>query len=289
MNMKKWIALALCPVLMLSLAACKNKGKEQPQDLVQTLPAIETAPQKDYTGDMIRDMYNAALDKLEQVQSYHMSGSTNSTSVYAGVLSSVVNSYDVKYENRDGKVTALYDSRLNSDGNDLSHTTYFDGENYYFSALGLKYYKNTNDYQDFHALDYLRPLGQVELKEFNAMDQLDGSVEISFSVPMGDYMSDAVLTLVGFHSETFKEDQIHISFTLDSDGTMTYFYLSYTSAHIFLEQETEQTIIVSMAIDGYNETAVEPPTDLSTYENFIEEGSDEDHGGVGILSPEDVD
>ncbi len=292
MNMKKIVAMVMCLVLLLSLAACKGKNKEQPTDLVQGLPPIETAPQKDYTADQIRDMYNAAIDKIAKAESYHMSGSTNSTSVYAEMLSSVVNSYDVKYANTDGKVQVLFDSRLNSDGSDLSHSTYYDGEHFYFSALGLKYYKDTNDYQDFHAMDYLVSLGNdVELKEFRAMDQLDGSVEISFSVPMGQYMSDAVLTLVGFTSETFKEDPVHISFNLDAEGTMTYFYISFNSSHIFLEEQTEQTIIVSMSMDGYNETKVEKPADLSSYEYFAEEedGNGEDHGGVGILSPEDVD
>ena len=291
MKMKKWIALAMCLVLMISLAACKNKEEKQPDDYISELPPIETAPQKNYTADQIRDMYNAAIDKLAKVESYHMSGSTNSTSVYAGMLSSVVNSYDVKYSNVGGKVGVLFDSRLNSDGSDLSHTTYYDGEYFYFSALGLKYYKSTNDYQDFHAMDYLKPLkSDVELKEFRAMDQLDGSVEISFSVPMGEYMSDAVLDLVGFVSETFEEDPVHISFTLDAQGTMTYFYISYNSTHVFLEEQTEQTIIVSMSLDGYNETAVEVPADLSSYEFFDdEEDTGEDHGGVGILSPEDVD
>ena len=291
MKMKKWIALAMCLVLMISLAACRNKDKEQPEGLIQELPAIETAPQKNYTADQIRDMYNAALDKLAKAESYHMYGSTNSTSVYAEMLSSVVNSYDVKYAKAsDGKLSVWFDSRLNSDGSDMSHSTYFDGELYYYDALGMKYSKTTNDYQDFHAMDYLMPLkSDMELKDFRAMDQLDGSVEINFTLPMGDYMSDAVLTLVGFTSETFETDPVHVSFTLDAEGTMTYFYISYSSAHIFLEEQTEQTIIVSMSLDGYNGTTVDAPADLDSYELFSEEEiPDEEHDGVGILSPEDV-
>jgi len=292
MKMKKWIALAMCLVLMISLAACRNKDKEQPEGLIQELPPIETAPQKNYTADQIRDMYNAAVDKLAKAESYHMSGSTNSTSVYAEMLSSVVNSYDVKYaKTADGKVRAMFDSNLNSDGSDLSHSTYFDGDLYYYDALGMKYSKNTNDYQDYHALDYLKPLKKdLELKEFRAMDQLDGSVEISFTIPMGDYMSEAVLELVGFVSEEFEADQLHLSFILDAEGTMTYFYLSYNSSHFFLDELTEQTIIVSMSLDGYNGTAVDAPADLDAYEIFSEEEiPDEEHNGVGILSPEDVD
>ena len=61
MKMKKWIALAMCLVLMISLAACKNKEEKQPDDYISELPPIETAPQKNYTADQIRDMYNAAI------------------------------------------------------------------------------------------------------------------------------------------------------------------------------------------------------------------------------------
>ena len=291
MKMKKWIALAMCLVLMISLAACKNKEEKQPDDYISELPPIETAPQKDYTAEEIRDMYNGAVKKLAEAESYHMSGSTNSTTVYGGVLSSVVNSYNVKYSNVGGNLSVLYDSKLNSDGTDHSHIAYYDGEHYYYSITNpvWKYYKSTNDYQDFHAMDYLKTIETTEFSELRAMDQLDGSVEISFTVPMGKYMSDAIITLVGFMSETYEEDPVHVSFTLDAQGTMTYFYLSYTSTHYFFDQETEQTVIISMALDGYNETVVEKPTDLSTYENAVEETAGEEFEGVGILSPDDVD
>lgn len=288
MNFKKWVLCALCMALFLSLTACKSR-KTQPDNLVQTLPTIETAVQKDYTPEQIIEMYNNARDQIVNADSYHMYGSTNSTSVYGGVLSSVVNTYDVKYQMVDGKVQGFFDSEQNADGSDFSHTTYFNGELYYYTYSDLKYYKDTNDYQDFFALDYLMPLGNVELQDMDVMDQLDGSVTVSFSLPMGDYMSEAVLDLVGFNSETFDQDILHLSFNLDSNGVMTYFYISYTSSQIFMDEETEQTVIVSMSLDGYNSTTVDVPADLDSYENFIEEGSGDEHEGVGILSPEDVD
>ena len=120
------------------------------------------------------------------------------------------------------------------------------------------------------------------------MDQLDGSVDISFSIPMGDFMSYAVLDLVGFNSETFDRDPVHLSFTLDSEGTLTYFYISYNSSQIFMDEVTEQTIVASISIDGYDTTTVEIPTGLDSYEDWSEEAPSEDYGGVGNLSPEDV-
>ncbi len=289
MNLKKLVSLMLCFAFLLSLTACKAR-KKQPDDLVQTLPPIETAVQKEYTTQQILDMYNTARDKIAESDSYHMSGSSNSTSVFGGILSSVVNTYDVKYQKIDGKAVGFFDSKQNADGSDFSHTTYYNGEFYYYTYANLKYYKDTNDYQDFFALDWLMPIGDVEPEDLDVMDQLDGSVTVSFSLPMGEYMSDAVLDLVGFNSETFEQDMVHISFTIDSNGAMTYFYISYTSSQTFMDEETEQTVIVSMTLDGYDTTTVEVPADLDSYENFIEEGgSQEEHEGVGILSPEDVD
>ena len=288
MNFTKWICLALCLIFVFSLAGCK-RNKTQPDDLVQTLPPIETAVQKDYTSEEIIAMYNAARDKIVASDSYHMHGSSNSTSLYGSELSSVVNSYDVKAKNTNGTTVGFFDSQTLADGSDFSHTTYFDGEFYYYTYSDLKYYKDTNDFQDFFAQDWLMPLGNVELQELDVMDQLDGSVDISFAVPMGDYMSDAVLTLVGFTSETFEEDLVYISCNIDGNGVMTYFYISYNSAHVMWDEKVEQTVIVSMSLDGYDASTVEVPADLSAYDNFIDEGADEDFGGVGILSPEDVE
>ncbi len=288
MSIKKIVSLVLCFAFLLSLTACKSRKKEA-EDIVQTLPPIETAVQKEYTTQQIFDMYNSARDKIAASESYHMHGSSNSTSVYGGVLTSVINTYDVKYANVDGKTVGFFDSEQIADGSDYSHTTYFDGEYYYYTYSNLKYYKDANDFQDFFALDWLMPIGDVEPEDLDVMDQLDGSVTVSLSLPMGEYMSEAVLNLIGFYSETFEEDMVHLSFNLDSSGTMTYFYISYTSSHTFLNEETEQTVIVSMTLDEYDTTTVEAPADLASYENFIEEGSHEEHEGVGILSPEDVD
>ena len=289
MNLKKLVSLVLCLTLVLALGACGSKDKGGNTDLVNTLPAIETAPQKDYSQEQILEMYNSALAKIEGAKSYHMYGSTNSTAVFGGMLSSVVNTYDLKCQTAEGKTVGFFESSQNGDGTDYSHTTYHDGERYYFAIPDWKYFKDTNDYQDYYATDYLKPIDDAELQDLEAMDQLDGSVEIRFAVPMADFMSDAILELVGFTSETYEQDIVNISVTLDKDGTMTYFYLSYYSEHTMFEEETEQTIIISMNLDGYDATTVEAPGDLDSYEDMIVEESGDEHEGVGILSPEDVD
>lgn len=291
MKIKKWIALALSLTFLLSLTACKGRKTESDVPM-QTLPPIETAVQKEYTSEQLIDMYNTAREKILNSTSYYMHGSSNSTSVYGDILTSVVNTYDVKAQSVDGKMRGFFNSNTNADGSDYSHTTYFDGEYYYYTYSDLKYYKNTNDFQDFFALDWLMPLKDVTLEDLDVMDQLDGSVTVSFSLPMGDYESEAVLNLVGFVSENYEDDPIHISYNIDANGTMTYFYISYTSSQVFLEEETEQTVIVSMTLEEYDNTTVEAPADLDSYENFIEEGTgdgEHEHDGVGVLSPEDVD
>lgn len=287
MNFKKLACLALGLTFLFSMTACKSRTKT-PDTTMQTLPPIETAVQKEYTVEEILSMYNGAIEKISAANSYYMSGSTNSTSVYGGILSSTVNPYNVKYQVVDGTAVAFFNSGLNADGSDIAHTTFFNGEYFYYDYADLRYYKDTNDYQDYVATDWLMPIADVELQELDVMDQLDGSVDISFALPMGDYMSYAVLDLVGFNSETFEQDLVHLSFNIDSEGYMTYFYISYTSSQIFMDEETEQTVVAAMAIEGYDSTTVEIPTDLDVYENFIEDHTDEEYGDVGVLSPEDV-
>lgn len=285
--------VAIVAALLIIFFSGGDKSNDDParenSNLIQELPAIETAVQKDYTAKEILSMYNNALSKIEKAQSYHMYGSWNSTSVYGGILSSVVNTLDFKYRLAEGKALSFYESSLNGDGTDYSHTTYYDGELYYYNYAGYQYYTDSNGYQDYAATDWLKPIGDdVTLQNLSFMDQLDGSVEISFSVLMGEYMSDAVLDIIGFNSETFEQDLVHLSFTVEQDGSISYFYISYTSVQKFMDEDTEQTIIASMSIDGYDTTTFEIPTGLDSYENWIEEGSDEEFEGVGNLSPEDV-
>lgn len=291
MTFKKWLCFALCVCMLLSLAACGgSKEKTAP---VETLPAIPTAPQKDYTEDMIKDMYNEAVKKLVDSKSYHMNGSWNSTTVFGDVIATVVTSVDCKYQVKDSGAVGFFDCQMFRDGVELPHTTYYDGENYYFYAYDWKYYTNSNDYTDYYAHDYLKPVGDVALQDLEVMDQLDGSVEISFSLPMGEYKSDAVLGLIGSETQsaTIDEDIISLTMNIDENGALTYFYISFGSKLMMLDEETEQTIIVSMSLDGYDATTVETPTDLASYENNIVETlpEGEEHEHVGILSPEDVD
>jgi hypothetical protein len=96
--------------------------------------------------------------------------------------------------------------------------------------------------------------------------------------------------LVGLTSPNVEEDPVQLSMILDQEGTLTYFYMSFYSEQVLFDEKTEQTVIVSMNIDGYDATTVNKPADLASYEDMIaEDMGDGEHEGVGILSPEDVD
>ena len=288
MKLKKIVAILACIGILLSLGACKNKGTTEP---TVTIKPIETAPQKNYSPDEIKDIYNTAVQKIIDAKSYHMHGSYSSTAVFGDVMTSVVNTLDLTYEVRESGPVGYFDVQMNQEGREIPHTTYHDGEHYYFDAYNWKYYTASNDYTDYYAQDYLKLIGDSELKELSFMDQLDGSLELSFSVPMGEYKSEGILGLIGeFTSENVEQDMVTVSATIDAEGTLTYFYVSFTSELDILGEASEQTIILSLSMDGYDSTVVETP-DLALYENNVTDPDEfeDEHEHVGILSPEDVD
>lgn len=291
MTLKKCLTFVLCVLLLLSLVACKDKTEPERTQTIESLPPIETAVQKEYTPEEILSMYNTAVQRISDADSYHMSGSWNSTSVFDGIMSTVVNTMDLKYAKGDKGPVAYFDAVMNTDGRETPHTTYHEGEFYYFDAFNWKYYTKSNDYTDFYADEFLSLLGDVELKNLEHNDQLDGSVEISFDIPMGEYQSVAILGILGdFTNENIDNDILSVRLTIDKDGNLIYFYMSFNSQLALLDSTADQTVVVSMSVDGYNATEVQAPTDLSLYENNVTETSpDGEHNHVGILSPEDVD
>ncbi len=287
MKMKKIIALFLCTVLLLSLGACKRT--KEVEVTTPSFKPIETAPQKEYTDQDIKDIYNTAVQKIIDSKSYHMNGSYSSTSVYGEMMATVVSTVDLTYEVRETGPVGYFDVMLNREGNEMPHTTYHDHEHYYFYAYDWKYYTNTNDYTDYYAQDFLKLLGDVEIKNADTMDQMDGSLELTFDVRMGDYDSTGILGIIGdFTSETVADDILSISVTIDENGVLTYFYMSFNSQVMVLDESAEQTIVLSMSMDGYDTVTVTTPN-LEEYENNVVEQEEHEHDQVGILSPEDVD
>ena len=286
MKLKKIIAILACFGILLSLAACKNATTSDP---TVTFQAIETAPQKNYSVEEIKEIYNTAVQKIIDAQSYHMYGSYSSTTVFGDIMSSVVSSVDLSYEVQENGPVGFFDVMLNREGQELPHTTYHEGERYYFYAYDWKYFTESNDYTDYYAHEFLKLLGDSELQDLVFMDQLDGSLEISFSLPMGEYGSEGILGILGdFTSENVDQDLVTLSVTIDAEGTLTYFYISFNSLLEILGEASEQTIILSMSMDGYDSTTVEAPSDLSLYEDNVVQDVEGEWEPVGNLSPEDV-
>ena len=96
---KKILAMVLCIMLLLSLSACSG-GTPDGEDF--TLVPIPTAEQKEYSMEDMLSTYNAAVQKLLGAESYHLTGSVNSTAVMGDVMATVVTSVDCKYQVIDG-------------------------------------------------------------------------------------------------------------------------------------------------------------------------------------------
>lgn len=289
MKAKKILAAFLSLLLLVALTACGNG--EQPET-VQTLPTIETAPQKEYTTDEAVTMFNAAVNKIEQAQSYTMTGSVNSTAVMGETLTSVVTSIDCGYQIVDGEPVMLMDSVMNNGGTATPHLTYFADGKYYFNAYGLKYFTESNDYTDFVADDYLEKIDKQYVSDLNVTDNLDGSKTLEFNYPYGQYNSAALSGwLGGFVSETVGGDMVFLKVELDADNSISSFYMTFTTSIDFSDSTIEQIIVLNLMLSDYNATTVTAPADLDTYEDWTvdENATTDETEGVGMLPPEDVD
>ena len=278
--MKKILTVILVLCLLVSLAACGSSDKEQS---VSTIPTTQPVPQKEYTRQNILDIYNQAVEKLANCQSYQMDGSVSSTAVMGDMLTTVVTSIDCDFVSNNGNHTMLMKSSVNTDGTVKDHVTYYADGKYYFEFLGQKYYTGTNDYTDFHALEYLKSIKDADVKNLEIRDEADGSCYVQFDIPYSAYPSEAINGwLGGIVSEDIGADLVSVKAVIDAEGTLTNFYIAFATSLDFVGQTVDQALIVSMTLSGYDATTVEAPSDLAVYENW-----DEDTTNSGGQNPED--
>lgn len=286
---KKLLAALLCTVLLLTMTACGD-GKPDGEDF--SLVPIATAEQKEYSLEDMVSIYNAAVQNMLDAESYHMAGSVNSTAVMGEVMATVVTSVDCSYQMVDGKPVVLMDSVMHSDGEDTPHQTYIADGKYYYSAYDLKYFKDTNDYSDYAAAEYLKQIEAPAVQEWDIIDEVDGGMTVQFSARFGGYNSEAVSGWLGdLVSATLDIELITVKTKISAEGKVEDFYMSFSSNLDFGGDPVEQVIVLSMNMDGYNATTVTVPADLDAYENWIVDSEgmgDHDHGPVGP-SPEDVE
>ena len=80
---KKILAMVLCVMLLLSLCACSG---DTPDGEDFSLVPIPTAEQKEYSMEDMLSVYNSAVQKILDAESYHLTGSVNSTAVMGDVI-----------------------------------------------------------------------------------------------------------------------------------------------------------------------------------------------------------
>ena len=286
---KRILAAVLCVMLLLTMTACGG-GSSEGEDF--SLAPIPTAEQKEYTLEDMVSIYNAAVQKILDADSYHLTGSVNSTAVMGEVMATVVTSVDCSYQVVDGKPVVLMNAVMNSDGEETPHQTYIADGMYYYNAYGLKYFKDDNDYGDYIAGDYLKLIDSLTVQEWDIVDELDGGMTIQLTVLFGAYGSEAIFGwLGGLVNENLDIQFIDMKVKLSAAGEVEDFYMSFSSSVDFGGDPIDQVVVLSMLMDDYNATTVTAPTDLDVYENWIvdsEGGGEGDHGeGIGP-SPEDV-
>ena len=286
---KKILAMVLCVMLLLSLCACGG-GAPDGEDF--SLVPIPTAEQKEYSMEDMLSAYNAAVQKILDAESYHLTGSVNSTAVMGDVMATVVTSVDCKYQVIDGKPVVLMNSVEHSDGQETPHQTYIADGKYHFDAYGIKYFTDSNDYNDYIAQDYLKIMDAPAVQEWDIIDELDGGMTIQLRVLFGEYGSDALYGwLGGLVNENLDIQLLDVKVKLSAAGEVEDYYMSFSSTVDFGGDPIDQVIVLSLGLSGYNATTVTAPADLADYEDWItgsegmEEG-DHDHG-IGP-SPEDV-
>ena len=264
--MKKILAAILALCLLVCLAACSSNNDTED---VSTIPTTQPVPQKEYSTQNILDLYNQAVEKIENAQSYQMDGSVSSTAVMGEMMATVVTSVDCDYAANNGDPMMVMKSSVNTDGNVKDHVTHFANGKYYFEFMNQKYYTSTNDYTDFHALDYLKHIDEKSVKDLAIQDEADGSRSLQFEVPYGAYQSEAINGwLGGLVSEDVDNELLTVKVVIDAEGTLTNFYMSFATQFGFGSETIDQTVIVSMMLSGYDATQVVLPSDLNTYENW---------------------
>ncbi len=286
---KKMLAAVLCAVLLLTMTACGD-GLPDGGEQISLVP-IATAEQKEYSLEDMVSIYNAAVQKVLDAESYHMVGSVNSTAVMGEVMATVVTSIDCSYQLVDGKPAVLMNAVMHSDGVETPHSTYIADGKYYFDVYDLKYFTDSNDFGDYDAKDYLKVIDTLAVQEWDIIDEVDGGMTIQFTSPFGSYESDAVAGwLGGLVSEKLDLQFLTIKLKLSAAGEIEDFYMSFSSSVDFGGDLIEQVIVLNLNIEGYNATTVTAPADLAEYENWISdsEGMGDDHHAPGP-SPEDVE
>lgn len=280
MRFPKFIAGFLVGASLFSLCACS----EDP------IPPPPTNDPFVALQDNVANAFNDAVAKITSAQSYTMTGSLSSSAELteegesSGELTN--NLSPIEYTFQNGK---MY---LDAIGSNIDpHTTYFDGERYYYHLdPDIKYFTYTNDHVDYGADGYLIPVNSEVVMNPSYLENQDGTKTVSFEMPFNIYQSPALLEWIGVvFDDEYGAKNIRIEANIDENGYFLDFILSFANETSFGEDRISQEVAVKMMLTNYNTAEVVPPTDLSVYEDWSEEYTPIETVSIDGLTPEDFE
>lgn len=295
---KRFLSLLILSLFVLSFAACENGetptepsaspdgGASQSQQATEPAPTPPTAAE-------IAAAYNAAVEKLLSAESYTMSGSVNSIASVEGDGSSVVSMVDCRHSKEKG---TLFEVQQNSEFVNYSHSTYFDGQRYYYDTEDLRFGSSSNDYLDFDASGYLLPVQEQDLFLLFRDEEADCTT-LRFSVPFQTYNAPALIELLGdIYSDDALTAPVDLLVEIDTEGNLTYLYMYYETTVSFGDAPIDQSIIAAFTFTEQGTTQIEIPADLDSYGELSDimeggetEGGSQNEGGGQNENGEDVD
>lgn len=259
MKMKKFSTFFLAAAI-LTACLCGCAGEAPPP--TATDAAVTPA-------EALAERFNAALALLESAESYAVRGSVISSAEVTtadGSGESATLSVPLDAAVADGAFT------LRSEGGDLPHATYFDGEHYYVSVenLDLRYRSTENDYYDFPATAYFCPLN-AEAVFSPEVAEVDGKTELRFRIPFGLYGSKALSAWLGdLIDETCASRDIQVVLTLAADGLPEALYLFFSTETDLSGDSIRQELVVDLTFSDFSAAGVTPPSDLTAYADRAE-------------------
>ena len=277
MHLTKIFAGFLAGASLLALSACS----EDP------IPPPPTSSPFVALQDNVANAFNDAVAKLTSAQSYTMTGSLTSAAELTeenestGELTSQLCPIEFTYA--DGMM--YLDA---TDSNIDPHITYFDGERYYCNDFANKYYTYTNDHVDYGADGYLLPINSEAVMDPVYLENQDGTKTVSFEMPFNIYQSPALQNWIGvvFDNE-YGARNVRVEVSIDTNGYITSFILSYLNKTSFDEDTVHQEVAVKMMLTNYNTAEITPPSDLSVYEDWSEDYVPVETESIDGLTPED--
>ena len=280
--MSKIRSLFLVVLTIAVLTGMCGCNKEPADSNTTTVPQAEIL-------ENVSELFNEAVRKFEELQSYTMTGSVSSSSLMGDVATIVTTSIDCTYEKTADDYKMLMVSNQRIDGVDNEHTTYYEDGRYYLSTMGLKYIVESNDLGDFDAMAYLNQIEDTALSGVELQSNPnEGGWQIRFETPYGIYASNGLdAWLGGMTADEVVQQPVTVRAVIDAEGYLQTLYLSVENETSFGDQAIMQSVIASFVFTDCNKTTVEAPGDLDTYQDNTVDTGILDQNAEGPL-PEDV-